>query len=132
MSWRYWSNAVEGDERKKPLDLLSVEVCIHAPVGLFAQALHLARITCMGRTVATGLCKSQQPRFVPNRIVIFPPILHGRRRIFGLRSAGSGQNPDSDQDDYTDCNPGRGNAKEISRDRETDNQNDEADQISTE
>src|SRR6516162_9954999 len=25
MSWRYWSNAVEGDERKKPLDLLSVE-----------------------------------------------------------------------------------------------------------
>ena len=31
MSCRYWSKAVEGDERKKPLDLLSVEVCIHAP-----------------------------------------------------------------------------------------------------
>jgi hypothetical protein len=44
---------VEGDERKKPLDLLSVVVCIHAPVGLLAQAL-LARITCIGRTVATG------------------------------------------------------------------------------
>src|SRR5256885_17057232 len=28
MSWRYWSRAVEGDERKKPLDLLSPVVCI--------------------------------------------------------------------------------------------------------
>jgi hypothetical protein len=28
MSWRYWSNAVEGEERKKPLDLLSPVVCI--------------------------------------------------------------------------------------------------------
>lgn len=54
MSWRYWSNAVEGDERKKPLDLLSVEVCIHAPVGLLAQAHIWARITYIGRTIATG------------------------------------------------------------------------------
>src|SRR3954468_14416567 len=28
MSWRYWSKAVEGEERKKPLDLLSPVVCI--------------------------------------------------------------------------------------------------------
>src|SRR3954452_6019038 len=32
MSWRYWSNAVEGDERKYPLeDLVSVTCSIHAP-----------------------------------------------------------------------------------------------------
>src|SRR6266498_4002444 len=31
MSWRYWSKAVDGDERKKPLDLLSAVVCIDAP-----------------------------------------------------------------------------------------------------
>src|SRR5688572_8922317 len=31
MSWRYWSNAVEGEERKYPLDLVSVTCCIHAP-----------------------------------------------------------------------------------------------------
>src|SRR4029078_11664713 len=32
MSWRYWSNAVEGDERKYPLDgLVSVPCSIHAP-----------------------------------------------------------------------------------------------------
>src|SRR6476660_4253738 len=49
MSCKYWSNAVEGDERKKPLDLLSVEVCIHAPDELLAQArcslFHLMRRT---------------------------------------------------------------------------------------
>ena|SRR2546423_2869336 len=28
MSWRYWSKAVDGEERKKPLDLLSPVVCI--------------------------------------------------------------------------------------------------------
>src|SRR5688572_25549657 len=54
MSWRYWSNAVEGDERKKPLDLLSVEVCIRGPVGLFAQAFHWLAVTFMGRTIITG------------------------------------------------------------------------------
>jgi hypothetical protein len=31
MSWRYWSNAEEGDERKYPFDLLSVTGSIHAP-----------------------------------------------------------------------------------------------------
>jgi hypothetical protein len=31
MSWRYWSNAEEGDERKNPFDLLSVTCSIHAP-----------------------------------------------------------------------------------------------------
>src|SRR2546423_3555505 len=32
ISWRYWSNAVEGDERKYPLeDLVSVTCSIHAP-----------------------------------------------------------------------------------------------------
>jgi hypothetical protein len=54
MSCRYWSNAVEGDERKKPLDLLSVEVCIPGPVGLFAQAHYLARITFRGRRIIGG------------------------------------------------------------------------------
>src|SRR3979409_1676953 len=38
MSWRYWSNAVEGEERKKPLDLLSPVVCISPLVATLAEA----------------------------------------------------------------------------------------------
>src|SRR5688572_4657828 len=38
MSWRYWSNAVEGEERKKPLDLLSPVVCISPLVATLPMA----------------------------------------------------------------------------------------------
>src|ERR1019366_6060501 len=38
MSWRYWSNAVEGEERKKLLDLDSVACCIHTPVRRWVVA----------------------------------------------------------------------------------------------
>src|SRR5512138_1422622 len=74
MSWRYWSNAVEGDERKKPLDLLSVEVCIHAPVGLFAQA-HFGSLHLYRAHNSDGVSFGQQPRFMPLRNVI-------RRRFY--------------------------------------------------
>src|SRR3954465_15025753 len=37
MSWRYWSKAVEGDERKKPLDLLSPVVCIRPLVATLSN-----------------------------------------------------------------------------------------------
>src|SRR5215213_4775600 len=112
MSWRYWSNAVEGDERKKPLDLLSVVVCIHAPVGLLAQALFGSHHLYWAHN-SYGVMFGQQPRFMPKRIVIFPPILHSRRRVFGLRSARSRQNPDSDEDDDADGNPRCRDAEQV-------------------
>ena len=62
MSWRYWSNAVEGDERKKPLDLLSVEVCIHAPVGLLAQA-HLGSLHLYGAHNSGVVCLKSTATF---------------------------------------------------------------------
>src|SRR3979411_771211 len=37
MSWRYWSKAVEGEERKKPLDLLSPVVCISPLVATLSN-----------------------------------------------------------------------------------------------
>src|SRR5688500_10293777 len=128
MSWRYWSNAVEGDERKKPLDLLSVEVCIHAPVGLFSAsasiwlASHLYRAHDNDRE-----SRGQQPRFVPKRNVmltvffrVFLLRLRRGRRIFGLRSAGSGQNADADHHDDPDDEPRRRHAEEKRGDCQSD------------
>lgn len=122
---------MEGDERKKPLDLLSVEVCIHAPVGLLAQA-HFGSLHLYRAHSSDGALCSQQPRFMPQQFVILPPFLHRRRRIFGLRSAGSGENSNSNQNDDTDGNPLRRNAEQICGDRKADDENYETDEVRTE
>ena len=69
---------------------------------------------------------------MPKQFVILPPFLHGRRRIFGLRSAGSGENSNSDQNNDTDGNPLGRNAEQICGDREADDENDESYEVSTE
>ena len=122
---------MEGDERKKPFDLLSVEVCIHAPVGLLAQALMGSLHLSWAHSSDVAVC-SQQPRFMPKLFVILLPFLHGRRRIFGLRSARSGENSNSDQNDDTDGNPLSRNAEQIRGDREADDENNETNEIRTE
>jgi hypothetical protein len=66
--------------------------------------------------------------FCPN----FPRNTSGRRRIFGLRSAGAGQNADSDKDYDANPDPHRWNTNEVGRDGQSYDQNDESDQVGTE
>ena len=140
MSCKYWSNAVEGDERKKPLDLLSVEVCIQAPDELFAhkRVFHLD-----GAHGNDRLRFSQQPRFMPIRNVMLTVGLRNSgpnacrkslrcRWIFGLRSAGACKNSDPNQYDDSNADPHLWNANEEGSDCQSDDQNYKSDQIGTE
>src|SRR5450759_2065311 len=78
MSWRYWSKAVDGDERKKPLDLLSAVVCIHIPCGeLSGKRSKSVAIYHPKRTIISGLCPSQQPRFMPDKNPCFYGVVGG-------------------------------------------------------
>ena len=69
---------------------------------------------------------------MPFQFVILPPVLHRRRRIFGLRSAGSGKNAYSDQHNDPDGDPLGRNTQEVRCDRESDDENDETDEVRTE
>src|SRR5437870_2265338 len=123
MSWRYWSKAVEGDERKKPLDLLSPVVCIRLLVEtLWTDVPGWRAPFCWTRRITTGALSRQQPRFMPL----------SDRRVFGLRSGCGGYNGDSDQNDRSDNHPGLRNADQNCGDRQADNENDESDQVGAE
>src|SRR5438309_787702 len=123
MSWRYWSKAVEGDERKKPLDLLSPVVCIRLLVEtLWTDVPGWRAPFCWTRRITTGALSRQQPRFMPL----------SDRWVFGLRSGCGGYNGDSDQNDRSDNHPGLRNADQNCGDRQADNENDESDQVGAE
>src|SRR5687767_5210706 len=59
-------------------------------------------------------------------------FLRRRRWIFGLRSARSGENANSDQHDNTDSNPRWGDAYQVRRDSQAENEDNEADEVRTE
>src|SRR5438445_3605332 len=123
MSWRYWSKAVEGDERKIPLDLLSPVVCIRLLVEtLWTDVPGWRAPFCWTRRITTGALSRQQPRFMPL----------SDRCVFGLRSGCGGYNGDSDQNDRSDNHPGLRNADQKCGDRQADNENDESDQVGAE
>src|ERR1700682_3443945 len=125
MSWRYWSKAVVGEERKKPLDLLSPVVCI-SPMGqrhyLMTRLGGALPVLCRTRTLTRGAPNRQQPCFMPRSSLW----------IFGLRSGGGHQNGDPDHDDAPHDDPSRRYAQQNRSDGESNDEDDESDQVGAE
>jgi hypothetical protein len=69
---------------------------------------------------------------MPFKFVMWKRFSGRSRRIFGLRSARGTQNSDADHDDYADRNPRGGDAHQVSRDCQPDDQDDETDEVRTE
>src|SRR5450756_1763256 len=97
MSCRYWSNAVEGEERKKPLDLLSPVVCISPLVATLPTG-------CLGGAPGSvGRACSLDAHYTVNSHV---SCHRSSLRIFGLRSGCGAHNANSDRYNGPNGNPG--------------------------
>ena len=102
-----------------------------------------SQVNSQGSCHAVTTESRSKPGFTPTFFVLFlrkPLALiadltkrsGSSRRVFGLRSAGAGENSNSDQDDHADRDPHLRNSNQNRGDGESDDQNDEADQISAE